>query len=246
MRRSAFPRSKWLLSLDLRVRVEPLNAPNLARTTQLPQQDEPVEPLDAAPERSRSWSIGRMGKATRSTPSPVSDRLGDAGLTGILSLQVDGDVCRIVDFVLSCRRVMGRRVEEAMVHLAVEAARSLSLGQVVADLIPDQEEPPFVSNFGSARASSVTERHASRGTRASEYPLLRGDLAGACRVSLRERLEEGRRSTKLAGVRDSVRAARCFAGRPSSTTRCELVSRGDDFLHAQQPGAHRTSTSRDG
>jgi FkbH-like protein len=71
----------------------------------------------------------------------VSDRLGDAGLTGIVSVQAEGDVARIIDFVLSCR-VMGRKIEETMVHLAVATARNLSLARVVADLIPTKKNGP--------------------------------------------------------------------------------------------------------
>jgi predicted enzyme involved in methoxymalonyl-ACP biosynthesis len=62
-------------------------------------------------------------------------------LTGIVSVQADGDVARIVDFVLSCR-VMGRRIEETMVHLAVATARDLSLPRVVADLVPTKKNAP--------------------------------------------------------------------------------------------------------
>ena len=51
----------------------------------------------------------------------VSDRFGDAGLTGIVSIEVDGSTARIVDYVLSCR-VMGRKVEETLLHMAVTAA----------------------------------------------------------------------------------------------------------------------------
>jgi FkbH-like protein len=53
----------------------------------------------------------------------VSDRFGDAGLTGILGMSYVDDVVTITDFILSCR-VMGRLVEEAMVNAAIEFARS--------------------------------------------------------------------------------------------------------------------------
>ena len=61
----------------------------------------------------------------------MSDRFGDAGLTGIVSVEVEGAKASIVDFVLSCR-VMGRKVELTMVHVAVEHARAARVGRVEA------------------------------------------------------------------------------------------------------------------
>jgi len=131
---------EWLAGLGIRVRAEPLNAANLARTTQLLNKTNQMnlttrrltetELQDWAKQRDHwFWAIS------------VSDRLGDAGLTGILSLRVENGVAHIVDFVLSCR-VMGRRVEETMVHLAVDTARRQSLGRLVADLVPTKKNKP--------------------------------------------------------------------------------------------------------
>jgi FkbH-like protein len=51
----------------------------------------------------------------------VRDTHGDSGLTGLASLSVAGTRAQVVDFVLSCR-VMGRKVEETMVHWLVRQA----------------------------------------------------------------------------------------------------------------------------
>ena len=71
----------------------------------------------------------------------MSDRLGDAGLTGLVSIAVDGDEARLVDFVLSCR-VMGRRVEPAMVHLASLPGRELGARRLVATFVPTAKNGP--------------------------------------------------------------------------------------------------------
>ena len=55
------------------------------------------------------------------------------GITGLLGLEHDGARTRIADFVLSCR-VMGRRVEEAMTHLAVARAEAAGSARVVAEI----------------------------------------------------------------------------------------------------------------
>jgi len=52
----------------------------------------------------------------------VMDRFGDSGLTGIVSVTTAGGAAGIVDLVLSCR-VMGRNVEDAMLHFVVSQLR---------------------------------------------------------------------------------------------------------------------------
>jgi FkbH-like protein len=133
----------WLRSLGIRVRVERLHAANLARTTQL------LNKTNQLNLRTRRMTEAELSEWARGAGRwlyavSVSDRLGDAGLTGILSLEAAGDVANVVDFVLSCR-VMGRRVEETMVHLAVETARGNGLSRVVAELVPTAKNKPCLS-----------------------------------------------------------------------------------------------------
>jgi FkbH-like protein len=130
----------WLKSLQLRVRVERINAANLARITQLLNK---TNQLNLTTRRMTEPELkGWLAAPGRELLAlSVSDRLGDAGLTGIVSLEAEGDVGKITDFVLSCR-VMGRRVEETMVHLAVDAARKKSLRRVVAEWLPTKKNGP--------------------------------------------------------------------------------------------------------
>jgi FkbH-like protein len=80
----------------------------------------------------------------------VSDRLGDAGLTGILSLERRGSDVMVADYVLSCR-VMGRRVEETLLWAAVLRARVLGGSRLVAQLIPTSKNKPCLDFWaGSA------------------------------------------------------------------------------------------------
>ncbi|HET9452173.1 MAG TPA: HAD-IIIC family phosphatase, partial [Aggregicoccus sp.] len=130
----------WLQSLGIRVKAEPLSQSNLQRSTQLLNKTnqmnlstrrltEPELQAWAAAPGHQLWAFH------------VSDRFGDAGLTGLASVEVQGAQARIVDFVLSCR-VMGRKVEETMVALAVAHARKLGLSEVVADFLPTAKNKP--------------------------------------------------------------------------------------------------------
>ena len=51
----------------------------------------------------------------------VADRFGEYGVTGLAGLALDGDCAIVTDFVVSCR-VMGRGVENAMLHVLTEYA----------------------------------------------------------------------------------------------------------------------------
>src|SRR5260370_13316444 len=128
---------EWLLSLGLRVKIERLNPANLARTTQLLNK---TNQLNLSTRRLTESELTQLAETRGNSlwALSVSDRLGGPGVPRVLDLQGDGTVGRVVDFVLSCR-VVGRRVAETMVHLAVETARTLSVEQVVAELIPTKK-----------------------------------------------------------------------------------------------------------
>ena len=76
----------------------------------------------------------------------VSDKIGDAGLTGILGLDASGDAVTIADYVLSCR-VMGRRVEETLVWFATERARTLGKTKLHAPYAKTPKNKPCLTFF---------------------------------------------------------------------------------------------------
>ena len=71
----------------------------------------------------------------------VADKFDNLGLTGILSLESRGTAGRIVDFVLSCR-VIGRKVEETMLHTAITFAQSIHIDEVYADYVQTPRNEP--------------------------------------------------------------------------------------------------------
>ena len=134
---------EWLKGLGIVVDAEPLEPANLPRTVQLLNKTNQL-----------NLSTRRMTEAELTAwvaePSHalwavhVRDRFGDAGLTGIVSVEIKGSLAKIVDFVLSCR-VMGRKVEETMVHLAVEHARSRGAERVEAHFIATAKNKPCLT-----------------------------------------------------------------------------------------------------
>jgi len=131
---------EWLASLGMTVTVEPLDAANLARATQLlnktNQMNLSTRRMSAAELDAWAAGPGRSVWAFR-----VADRFGDSGLTGLASLDVAGERAQIVDFVLSCR-VMGRHVEEAMTHWLVDRATQAGARETWAQHLPTEKNRP--------------------------------------------------------------------------------------------------------
>jgi FkbH-like protein len=130
----------WLTSLELRVRVEPLDETRLPRAAQL------LNKTNQMNLSTRRLSESELSEWARQPGNAfwtirVADRFGDAGLTGLLGLSVEGNALRIVDYVLSCR-VMGRKVEEAMAAVAVRFGRRQGVTEVVADYQPTAKNSP--------------------------------------------------------------------------------------------------------
>ena len=130
----------WIRDLAIVVRADTLGPGNLPRAAQLLNKTNQMNLTTRrmTEDELLAWA-SEPGHATWCVT--VADRLGDAGLTGLVSVAVDGDDARLVDFVLSCR-VMGRRVEPAMLHLASTLGRELGARRLVATYAPDGEERP--------------------------------------------------------------------------------------------------------
>ncbi|GJG89222.1 hypothetical protein tb265_44030 [Gemmatimonadetes bacterium T265] len=133
----------WLAGLGVRVRVERLGTPNVARATQLLNKTNQLN-LSTRRLSEPEFLAWAAEPGHEVWAAHVGDRFGDAGLTGLLGIARDGDRCEIVDFVLSCR-VMGRKVEQTLAHLAVERARALGATRVAARYRPTPKNAPCLT-----------------------------------------------------------------------------------------------------
>jgi FkbH-like protein len=130
----------WLKTLVIRVEVQEVGNGNLDRALQLLNK---TNQMNLATRRLNELEFQDWlaGGARKSWCFRVSDRLGDSGITGLLSIEHMGDVAEIRDFLLSCR-VMGRKVEETMLHVAIDYARSTGLRKVRAKYEPTARNEP--------------------------------------------------------------------------------------------------------
>jgi FkbH-like protein len=131
---------EWLRSLQIRVRAEPLQPANLARIAQL------INKTNQMNLRTRrmtevelaSWAAEAGHGVWGFT---VEDRFGPSGLTGVVGLRCERTAAFLEDFVLSCR-VIGRRIEETMVHFACRIARDAGAAEVRAEYLPTAKNVP--------------------------------------------------------------------------------------------------------
>lgn len=132
---------EWLRSLGIRVDVESVGKGNIKRSIQLINK---TNQMNLSTRRMTEpqlidWLTEQPHR--EAITLTVGDRFGDMGLTGFVSWQRSGTDLEVVDFVLSCR-AMGRRVENLMAYLAVEAAREEKLRTVICRLAPTARNFP--------------------------------------------------------------------------------------------------------
>jgi FkbH-like protein len=141
----------WLRSLEIEVRVAPLGRENLARAAQLLNKTNQFNLSLRRMDEASFW-----GWATEPGNAAyvfnVSDRFGDSGLTGLASVSRNGCEARIVDFVMSCR-VMGKKVEEALLSYTLSQAQAGGAARVTAPPVEGPRNAP-VREFFAAKYSS--------------------------------------------------------------------------------------------
>jgi FkbH-like protein len=157
----------WLRGLGIAVRVEEVGGANLPRVVQLLNK---TNQMNLATRRLteaelRAWAAG---EGHRAWAFRVSDRFGDAGLTGVASLSLADGRATVVDFVLSCR-VLGRRVEEAMLAWLVRCARSAGARELRAQLVPTPRNGPCLDFWRRSGLAAEGETRFSW-TTSDEYP----------------------------------------------------------------------------
>jgi FkbH-like protein len=158
----------WLRTLATRVVVEPLTDVNRARVVQLfnktNQMNLSTRRLTEAELLAWLEGSGRALWAFR-----VSDRFGDSGLTGIASLEMSGRQATLADFILSCR-VMGRRVEETMLHVAIQFGRVHAVDELIVSYKQTPKNKPCLEFFKSSGFVGIAE-HTFRWDLSRDYPL---------------------------------------------------------------------------
>jgi FkbH-like protein len=147
----------WLASLQIEVHAAPLSRENLARAAQLLNKTNQFNLSIRRMEEKSFWEwTEEPGNAAYTFH--ISDRFGDFGLTGLASFSVNNNEARIVDFVMSCR-VMGKKVEEALLGYTFAQAQAAGAERVVAPLFDGPRNGPakdfFAAKFLHSESATI-------------------------------------------------------------------------------------------
>ena len=134
---------EWLKSLEVTVKIEELESNNFQRTLQLLNKTNQMNlsTRRLSEREPQEWTVqpGHHLWTVR-----VSDRFGDSGLTGVISMETHDNQAVIVDFVLSCR-VFGRNVERVMVYKVCNYSQSLRVETIQARYLATAKNAPCLS-----------------------------------------------------------------------------------------------------
>jgi FkbH-like protein len=145
----------WLRHLGTTLRVDTVNPSNTERVVQLFNK---TNQLNLSTRRLTASEVADWAATPQHSLLAVSasDRFGDMGLVAVLGVEVVGSRGRLVDFILSCR-IMGRRVEETMIHLAISEVARLGGIDLQAHYLPTSRNRPTLDVLRSAGLSEVEE-----------------------------------------------------------------------------------------
>ena len=108
----------------------------------------------------------------------VSDKFGDNGITGVYIIEKKDSKEWIIDtFLLSCR-IMGRKVEEAMLYQIIEKAKNLGIKRIKGKFIPTKKNKPaenFYSDYGFKKEGGYWVFNTEQGIKKPEQIKLRNN-----------------------------------------------------------------------
>ena len=148
---------EWLQSLEIKVQAAPLRRESLPRAAQLLNKTNQFNLSLRRLDEKTLWDWAQEPSNSTYT-FHVSDRFGDFGLVGLASLSLAGPDARIVDFVMSCR-VMGKKVEEALLGYTVARAQAAGVNSITAPPVDGPRNEPakvfFAAKFSGDDGASI-------------------------------------------------------------------------------------------
>ena len=135
--RAAASLEEFLATLQLEVRIAPLDPHQVPRVAQLTQR---TNQMNATCRRRTEAEILALAGAECLTVE-VNDRFGAYGLTGVMIFRQESEALVVDTFLLSCR-ALGRGVEHRMVARLAEIAQERGLARVEIPFVPAQRNRP--------------------------------------------------------------------------------------------------------
>ncbi len=133
----------WLKKLFIKVKIDELQDVDIERVTQLLNKTNQMN-LTTRRLIASELDIWAHKRNHKLWTFRVSNKFGDLGLVGVVSLGINRKEGRIVDFVLSCR-AFGLRIEEAMLIATIRYSQSVGLIKVQAKYISTPKNKPCLN-----------------------------------------------------------------------------------------------------
>ena len=120
--------SDWIKTLNLNIVIENIKNENTPRAVQLLNKTNQMN-LSTRRLNEREFNNWIQIHSNNLWTIRATDKFGDYGIIGILSISIKDKVATIVDFILSCR-VVGRYIEETMIEFLKEFCQENNVNKV--------------------------------------------------------------------------------------------------------------------
>jgi len=136
----------YLRGLQIQIKIDTANSFTIPRIAQLinktNQFNVTTRRYTEAQVRSMAEDIDNWGVYSIN----VSDRFGDSGLTGVALVEKSRDSWKIDSFLMSCR-VLGRGIEDALLHKIITDAKAHGAQELIGEFIPTEKNAPSADFF---------------------------------------------------------------------------------------------------
>ncbi|MGE5329181.1 MAG: thioester reductase domain-containing protein [Deltaproteobacteria bacterium] len=159
----------FIRNLGIKVSMRLILSGEISRAAQMTQR---TNQFNLSTIRRSEEEISRLiqDKKTKCFVIEAADRFGDYGLIGLAILKNQGSKLFIDTFLLSCR-ILGRRVEDAVLSGIRRFAEEIEIREIEADYIPTEKNKPIL-NFIKRLQWSVVKKDEKH----TEYKALVSDL----------------------------------------------------------------------
>ncbi|MCC3245014.1 HAD-IIIC family phosphatase [Methylocystis sp. WRRC1] len=143
----------YLRSLGMKCAIQRFNAEGCARIAQLINKS---NQFNLTTRRYTELEVGRMAADPRKHTMQVrlADRFGDNGMISVVIADIGDEKWTIDTWLMSCR-VLGRRVEEAVLRHLVAAARAAGAKTLVGRYIPSAKNQMVRDHYGKLGFSEI-------------------------------------------------------------------------------------------
>tara|TARA_Y100000590_G_scaffold225618_1_gene255038 strand:- start:8631 stop:10316 length:1686 start_codon:yes stop_codon:yes gene_type:complete len=120
--------SEWIKTLNLKIIIQDIKKKNVPRAVQLLNKTNQMN-LSTRRLSDKEFNNWTKVKSNKLWTIKASDKFGDYGIIGIMSISAKKNKATIIDFIISCR-VVGRYIEESMVQFLKDYCKKNKMDKI--------------------------------------------------------------------------------------------------------------------